>query len=185
MVSNAFDVRPAARHEIPAIEALTVAAYAQYRAHAPANVFEAYVADLRQLAQHWDEADVLVVEHAGRIAGSVMFYADASSEGLGLPLGWAGFRKLAVHPQMRGRHLGEKLVASCMDRGRQLGAPAIGIHTASFMTAAHRIYERMGFERCPQYDLNAAHFVGAEGGADAIVVMAYRADLARSHGPAR
>ena len=49
---------------------------------------------------------MLVAEVAGRLAGSVLFYADASTEGLGLPPGWVGFRKLAVDPRMRGHGLG-------------------------------------------------------------------------------
>jgi predicted N-acetyltransferase YhbS len=101
-----FLIRPATKHEIPEIESEGVAAYTQYRDEVPAAIFDAYVEDLRHLAEHWDEAAVLVAEVDGRIAGNVLFYANASTEGLGLPEGWAKFRKLAVRPEMRGRLLG-------------------------------------------------------------------------------
>jgi predicted N-acetyltransferase YhbS len=170
-------IRPAARHEIPEIESVSVAAYAHYRGAVPAAIFKAYLADLGRLAEYWEEAEVLVAELDGRIAGSVLFYADASSEGLGLPNGWAGFRKLAVHPEMRGLGLGRRLVGSCIDAARRLGAPTIGIHTASFMKAACRIYEQIGFRRCPQYDLRAADILGLDAGVGEVKVIAYRLDL--------
>jgi predicted N-acetyltransferase YhbS len=170
-------IRPAARHEIPEIESVGVAAYAQYRGTLPAAIFEAYLADLRCLAAYWEEAEVLVAELEGRIVGSVLFYPDASSEGLGLPNGWAGFRKLAVRPETRGLGLGRRLVLSCVDLARRLGAPTVGIHTASFMQAACGIYEQMGFRRCPHYDLRAADIMGLDAGVGEVQVIAYRLDL--------
>src|SRR3712207_3815033 len=103
---NEISIRPAHGHEVRDIEELNVAAYAQYRDVVPAAIFAAYVADLRNLADQADDAELLVCEIGGRIAGSVMFYADASLEGLGLPREWAGFRKLAVHPECRGHGVG-------------------------------------------------------------------------------
>ena len=132
--------------------------------------------DLRRLADYWNEATVLVAELDGRVAGSVLFYTDASSEGLGLPADWAGFRKLAVRPEMRGSALGRKLVQSCVDRARQLRAPAIGIHTSSFMNAACRIYARAGFRRSPEYDLTASEMLGVVSGSE-LSLLAYRLDL--------
>jgi GNAT superfamily N-acetyltransferase len=175
-------VRPAARREIPEIESLGVAAYAQYRDAVSAAVFDAYMRDLRRLADYWDEATVLVAELDDRIAGSVLFYADASSEGLGLPADWAGFRKLAVRPEMRGRAVGRELVQRCVDRARRLGAPAIGIHTSSFMKVACRLYERAGFRRHPRFDRAASELLGVAAGRE-LRLLAYRLDLDRPHEP--
>ncbi|HEY8514401.1 MAG TPA: GNAT family N-acetyltransferase [Candidatus Binatia bacterium] len=170
-------IRRATRREIPEVEELSVAAYAQYRSEVPASVFEGYVADLRRLSDSWQEAEVLVAEVAGRIDGSVQFFADASTEGLGLPQGWAGFRKLAVHPRARGRGLGRRLTEACLDGARARSAPTVGIHTASFMRAARKIYEQMGFRRCAEFDLSAADLGLGEAGAE-VGVIAYRLDVA-------
>jgi predicted N-acetyltransferase YhbS len=170
-------IRPATEHEIPEIEAVAVAAYAQYRAEVPRPVFDAYLEDLRRVAEHWREAEVLVAEVDGRIAGSVLYYADASTEGLGLPQSWSGFRKLAVHPEMRGRGLGRALTEACIAVARRCGVPAIGIHTTSFMQAARRLYEQVGFERCPEFDISAAD-MGLGDGAEGVRIIAYRLDLA-------
>jgi monoamine oxidase len=172
-------IRPAARHEIPGIEDLCVSAYAEYLDEVPSAVFDAYLRDLRRPAAHRDEAAVMVAEADGRIAGCVLFYDDASREGLGLPQGWAGFGKLAVRPDMRGRGIGRELVEHCVHRARRIGSPTIGLHTASFMKAARGIYERMGFRRCPEYDLTASEMLGVDGSAREVEVIGYRLDLAR------
>ena len=169
-------IRPAAEHEIREIEAVSVAAYGEHRANVPHSVFNAYISDMRRLADYLHEAEVLVAEIGGRIAGSVLFYADASAEGLGLPQGWSGFRKLAVHPDMRGHGLGRRLTQACIAAARGRGAPTIGIHTASFMHPALRVYEQMGFRRCPEFDISAADVgLGSDGGE--VKVIAYRLDL--------
>ncbi len=171
-------IRPALPHEIPQIAELSVAAYAQYRDAVPAPIFTAYVEDLRGLERHRDEADILVAERDREIVGTVLFFADAASEGLGLPSQWAGFRKLAVHPGRRGQGIGLRLVESCLDRARRFGASAVGIHTSSFMSAACRLYERIGFQRCAQYDLSATDIMGMDSGVGDVRIIAYRADLA-------
>lgn len=172
-------IRPATRREISEIERVILAAFAEYRTAIPAPIFQSYMADLCRLADHWDEAEVLVAELDGRVAGTVSFYADASAEGLGLPTGWAGLRRLAVHPAMRGRGLGRLLAEKCVDAGRALDAPAIALHAASFLKGACRIYEQMGFRRCPAYDLRAAEILNLEGAGD-VAVIAYKLDLAAS-----
>lgn len=178
MLHSGLPIRQATRRDIPAIEDVCVAAYAEYRDEVPAAVSDAYFEDLRQLAAHWNKAAVLVAEPDGRIAGSVLFYADASREDLGLPETWAGFGKLAVRPDMRGRGIGRALVENCVHRARGIGSATIGLHTASFMTAARGIYERMGFRRCPQYDSTASEMLGVDAGASEVEIIAYRLNLA-------
>jgi GNAT superfamily N-acetyltransferase len=112
------------------------------------------------------EAEVLVAELDGRIAGSVLFYANASSEGLRLPNGWAGLRKLAARPEVRGLGL-----------ARRLSTRTVGIHTASFVKAACSIYEQLGLRRCPRYDPRAADVLGFAAGVGEVHVIAYRLDL--------
>lgn len=62
------------------------------------------------------------------------------------------FRMLATLPSARGRGVGETLVRACIDRARAAGAPRLVLSTGPEMTAAHRLYERLGFVRVPERD---------------------------------
>ncbi|VTU18512.1 putative acetyltransferase [Variovorax sp. PBS-H4] len=173
-------IRPAARHEATPIASIRMAAYSQYRRSVPPAVFEAYLDDLRHVEKPEQGTQLLVAEWQGRVVGSVVFYADAGLEGLGLPEGWAGFRKLAVHPDARGRGLGRRLAQYCVARARELGAPTMGIHGSSFMTTACKLYQQMGFVRCPEHDLRATAILGLAPSEHDVTVIAFHMNL-RSH----
>ena len=59
---------------------------------------------------------------------------------------------LAVRPSARGRGVGEALTRACIDRARADGRARIVLFTLPAMTTAHRLYERLGFERSPERD---------------------------------
>jgi ribosomal protein S18 acetylase RimI-like enzyme len=62
------------------------------------------------------------------------------------------FRMLAVAPHAQGQGVGEALVRHVLDRFREEGAIAVVLSTTPGMVAAHRLYERLGFGRCPERD---------------------------------
>ena len=62
------------------------------------------------------------------------------------------FRMLAVAPHAQGRGVGELLVRHVVDRFREEGAGAVVLSSTPAMTTAHRLYERLGFARCPARD---------------------------------
>jgi GNAT superfamily N-acetyltransferase len=66
--------------------------------------------------------------------------------------GDCGFRMLAVDPGVQGRGVGPRLVAECLDRARAAGCRRMVIGSTEWMTTAHRIYERLGFQRAPELD---------------------------------
>lgn len=170
-------IRPARRRELEAVAALIGAAYEPYRDAFPAAVFAAYLEDLRDVGTRYEEGELLVAELAGGLAGTITFYPDASREALGFPERWAGFRALGVHPQARGRGLGRRLSAWCVEAARRCGAPTVGIHTQPRLVEACRIYEGMGFRRCPEFDFSAAAVLGLDPAEADLTVLAYRLDL--------
>jgi len=92
-------VRYAEPAEFDDIAALLLRANAEYRDAMPAAIFRAYADSLRALALDpaaHGHCELLVIESGGALMGTVTFYPDAGSEGLGLPKGWAGLRALAV-----------------------------------------------------------------------------------------
>jgi N-acetylglutamate synthase-like GNAT family acetyltransferase len=84
-----------------------------------------------QMGEMW------VAEDDGRILGSVAMLAE---EGMGR------LRWLLLHPDLRGRGAGRKLVDTSMDYARRRGFPGVFLTTISGLDAAHHLYRRAGFE---------------------------------------
>jgi ribosomal protein S18 acetylase RimI-like enzyme len=62
------------------------------------------------------------------------------------------FRMLAVAPSAQGQGVGEALARHVVDRFREEGAVAVVLSSTPLMAPAHRLYERLGFGRCPERD---------------------------------
>lgn len=171
-------IRVASPNEHDAVRAVTAAAFEQYRAVLPPHLFELYLADLVDIAARADVSEQLVVDGAdGRIVASVSYYPDAADEGLEWPSGWSGLRALAVTPGNRGSGAGRLLMGECRRRAVAGGSSVLALHTATFMTAAVALYERMGFRRAPEYDLEPSDILDVDPG-DLPQVIAYTLDLA-------
>ena len=57
-----------------------------------------------------------------------------------------------MRPEARGRGLGTRLTQECLRRARDLKIPTIYLYTGRFMLAAQQIYEKLGFQRAPEFD---------------------------------
>jgi ribosomal protein S18 acetylase RimI-like enzyme len=55
------------------------------------------------------------------------------------------------------------LIAECIHRARTRGADVLTLHTADVMQVAMRLYERMGFARATELDVQIAPGVLAKG----------------------
>lgn len=142
-----MDIRPVRPQEHEVLGELTVAAYA---AIDPAVVEEdGYAGELRDVAGRAADAEVLVaVDDAGRVLGGVTYVPGPGSAWAEFgELDGAGIRMLAVAPEAQGRGIGEALSKACVDRARAAGKGHIVLHSTDRMTAAHRLYERLGFAR--------------------------------------
>ena len=158
-------VRDAVPADHPAIRDLVAAAYRQYADLIAPDVFARYRADLLDLGRHARHGRLLVAEAAARVRGFVAFYPDASVQGFGLPAGWASGRALAVHPAARGYGVARALLAAAERLARESGAPVFAFHTASFMTGAIALYERLDYHRAPEFDFDMAARFGQSGAA--------------------
>jgi ribosomal protein S18 acetylase RimI-like enzyme len=64
----------------------------------------------------------------------------------------AELRLLAVSPKERGHGIGRALVERCTDLAREKNWRAIALWSRPYQTAAHRLYESLGYQRQPTRD---------------------------------
>jgi GNAT superfamily N-acetyltransferase len=169
--------------ELDDLSRLLDEAYAEFRPHVPAPLWRAYLAEIVDVRSRLDGSELIVAERAGRRVGTVGFYPEASRSALECwPLGWASIRTLAVLPGARGEGVGAALVRECLARAREWGVVAVGLHTNPFMAEANRLYERLGFRRASEFDLEIGEmFTGRRLPPDASWrAQAFRLDLGRS-----
>src|ERR1700755_3383319 len=169
-------VRSSDRRDHEDIRTIIRAAYEQYEPRVPAPVFQRYLADLLDLDLHATNGDLVVAEHDHRIVGYVAFYPDTALLGFGFPPGWASGPGLAVPPAARGRGVARALIAHNDGRAGASRSPVFAFHTAGFMGTAIDLYDWLGDQRDPEYDVDLARHYGFDG-FDPIPVIAYRRDL--------
>jgi len=175
-----FVVREAGLDELDAIAALLAQAYSEYRPHFPADPWERYIGEIVDVRSRLKDSVLIVAASESGPVGTVGFYADAALSTLERwPSGWASIRTLAVSSNARRRGVGEALGLECIRRAKTQHALAIGLHTASFMTGATHLYERLGFRRAPDFDIEIGEmFAGRPLPPDASwQAQAFRLDL--------
>ena len=147
------EVRPARAEELEAVGELTARAYLDdgLLDYGEADGYASVLRDARSRAEQ-SELLVAVDQAADEVVGTVTFappdspYAELAGPGEG------EFRMLAVRAGSRGHGVGETLVRWCTERARSLGLHRLRLSTKQDMSAAHRLYERLGFIRTPDRD---------------------------------
>src|SRR4051812_20951910 len=143
-------IRPARHDELSAVGELTVAAYREWLD----GERDPYADELRNAEARFREAELFVAADADdrTLLGTVTICPEGSAwREIGLA-DEGEFRMLATDPAARGQGIGAALAQFCLDRFREIGAVAVVLSTLEDMASAHRIYERLGFERTPDRD---------------------------------
>jgi ribosomal protein S18 acetylase RimI-like enzyme len=147
VVAHAVVVERAGPRDLPRIGELTAGVYVDDGLAPPE-----YVPALADAAGRAALAELLVARDGDAIIGSVALVLAGEFGEVLRSDDEAGFRMLVVHPAARGRGVGGLLVTACLERARAAGKRRMVISTDPRMTAAHRLYERLGFSRLPERD---------------------------------
>ena len=144
-------IRPARPDEYDAIGELAVRVYL---AEGYTRADQRYNTVLRDAAGRAEKAELVVaVDEADRILGTVTYAGHGSPYAEHVESAdAASFRMLVVALDARGQGVGEALVRWCINRARAGGARELRLSTQEGMTAAGRLYLRLGFVRTPERD---------------------------------
>jgi ribosomal protein S18 acetylase RimI-like enzyme len=147
--ATAFVVREARPEEYAALGRITVDAYRE-----AGETAVDYFPELEDVAGRAALVPVLaaVEEGSGRLLGTATYVPGPGPFHEGDFGDTASMRMLAVAPDAQGRGVGRALVVECVDRARRGGRSGLSLYTRPFMTAAHRLYESLGFRRVSELD---------------------------------
>jgi ribosomal protein S18 acetylase RimI-like enzyme len=140
-------IRPVEPQEQEAVAELTASVYLGEGFSSPD-----YEPQLRDVAGRAAEATVLVAVLGGRLVGTTTLASGRTAWAEQSVTGEAVIRMLAVEPGGRGAGVGEALVRDCLERAALAGCTLVRLSSQEDMTAAHRLYERIGFTRTPSFD---------------------------------
>lgn len=137
-------VRLVRQHEIPAVAALTVAAYTND--YTISDGYRAQLADVAPRA-HEHQVWVAVDSDDGELLGTVTTPRPGASLSDLAHDGELDFRLLGVSPHARGRGIATLLTAHVVAIARSRGAHRVVMNSGPQMRPAHRLYEHLGFVR--------------------------------------
>jgi ribosomal protein S18 acetylase RimI-like enzyme len=148
-------IRPIEPDEYARLGLLTLHAYTTLEGHVSESDYETELADVRSRAEAPSTVVLVAVADDGELLGGVTYVADEASPMAEHSIhGAASIRMLAVDAAVRRSGAGEALVRECIARAEIDGRAEVFLHSTPWMTAAHRLYDKLGFERDPSHDLD-------------------------------
>ncbi|MCU1588437.1 MAG: putative acetyltransferase [Frankiales bacterium] len=140
-------VRPAVPQEHARIGELTASTYLT-----EGFADHGYAEHLRDVATRAAHATVLVALVDDEVVGSLTVATQGGDVAEGHGPGTAVIRMLVTAPAARGRGVGKALVEGAIAAAREDHCEIVRLSTMASMTAAHRLYEGLGFTRTPDRD---------------------------------
>jgi ribosomal protein S18 acetylase RimI-like enzyme len=91
-------------------------------------------------------------DDAGAVVGVAALYPPGAPGRSVAGIGEAELARLAVTGRARRQGIARALVEGCAERARELGAEAVALWSRPYQTAAHALYESLGYRRVPVRD---------------------------------
>ncbi len=154
-----YDIRNAYPEEFQEIGRLLVSVYSQLEGFPQPDEQPKYyelLSNIGVFAQKPSTELIVACSEQGTVLGAVVFISDMQYYGSGgtatQEKNAAGFRLLAVSNAARGSGIGKKLVDECISRAKNKKLAQLIIHSTKSMQLAWEMYEKMGFNRAPEFD---------------------------------
>jgi GNAT superfamily N-acetyltransferase len=146
MTVETLTIRPATAADADAVASVLAEAFAEFQPlYTPAG-YHATTPARHEIEQRFADGPIWVVEHDGRIAGTVS--ALLRDDGVYL-------RSMAVAPAARGCGVGRALLRQAEEFAAANDRQHLYLSTTPFLSSAIRLYERAGFipTSAPPYEL--------------------------------
>ncbi|PGS48837.1 GNAT family N-acetyltransferase [Bacillus sp. AFS041924] len=166
-----LDIRNAEIEMYSSIREQRIEAYNEYASVLPVNHWNALKKSISSNVDEQKGVELIVATLQGKVVGSVALFPAKTNayEGYVDELDYPEIRMLSVDSAYRGQGVAYALISECINRTKEKGFKAIGLHTGEFMKNAISLYERLGFKRLPKFDFEPAN--------DGIIVRAYQLDI--------
>ena len=158
-MNEEYSIHNARPEEFETIGKLMVSVYAQLEGFPKPDeqpVYYNMLANIGELTKKPETELLVAASNDGRIGGAVVHFSDMQYYGSGgtatKEKNAAGFRLLAVDPQLRGKGIGKLLTNACIQKARDKKLSQVIIHSTKAMQTAWKMYEGMGFKRSEDLD---------------------------------
>jgi GNAT superfamily N-acetyltransferase len=146
MAVDTLTIRPATAADAGAVASVLVEAFAEFQPLYSSAGYHATTPAGQEIERRFVDGPIWVVEHDGRIAGTVS--AILRDDGVYL-------RSMAVAPAARGCGVGRALLSQVEEFAAANNRQHLYLSTTPFLFSAIRLYERAGFipTSAPPYEL--------------------------------
>lgn len=154
MRGNMVEIREMALSEKEIVRSLLIESYRQYEKEFSKERWEIYFSEVKQAVDYNGIDKIYVALLNEEIIGTVQLFphSDIAYDDFDHKINGPIIRFLAVHPNGRGRGVGQRLLDQSILYAKEHQAHAIYLHTTNLMPEAVRLYVRYGFEREKTYD---------------------------------
>ncbi len=160
-------IREADQCDQEAIRQVTLAAYEEFSTKMSPKAWEKYRENILTTLADVKPAEQIVAEMDGEVVGTVLLYPGGTfvhrPSNSPIVLEYPEARLLAVAPAARRRGVGMALMQECIRRASFSGVPKLTLHTTDMMEVGMRMYERLGFVRAPELDLQPGENIVVKG----------------------
>lgn len=143
-----MDIREADERDAEAVAALWTETYASA---GPEGRQEPYSPQEYFAVAAESDVTVAVDDDDAVVAVAAVFPPGAPGRSVAGP-GEAELARLAVAGRARRRGIGRALVEGAVERARRYGADGVALWSRPYQTAAHALYESLGWRRVPERD---------------------------------
>ncbi|RTE10147.1 GNAT family N-acetyltransferase [Paenibacillus whitsoniae] len=153
--SKEVRIREATAEDRDAIRRVLEEAYGQYQSVLPPEGWEQYKENiLASVDSERPIARIIALIDDEVVGSSQLFHSsDAAYDSPELGIESPILRLLAVAPSARGQGIATALIQENVKRAAALGADTLHLHTSDMMESAVKLYERLGFERAYDKDI--------------------------------